>query len=97
MVNPYIIDSQHIRKHKSADPLPPETSQNIPGDDYHDGMSGYDKRTTWSRHACPDVDNRMRLELLRRSPPLQIFLYGCGNNYVGQFVGEPHAETGEEG
>lgn len=29
--------------------------------------------------------------------PLQILLYGSWNHYVGQFVGEPHAETGEEG
>ena len=34
---------------------------------------------------------------VRSAPPLQIFLYGSGNHYVGQFVGEPHAETGEEG
>ena len=29
--------------------------------------------------------------------PLQILLYGSGDHYVGQLVGEPHAETGEEG
>lgn len=84
MVNPYIIDSQRIRKHKSAEPLPPETSQNIPGDDYHNGMSGYDKRTKL----------RPRTASL---PPLQILLYGSGDHYVGKLVGEPHAETGEEG
>lgn len=29
--------------------------------------------------------------------PLQILLYGSWNHNVGQLVGEPHAETGEEG
>lgn len=29
--------------------------------------------------------------------PLQILLYGSGNHYVGQLVGEPHAESCEEG
>lgn len=29
--------------------------------------------------------------------PLQILLYGSGNNNVGQLVSEPHAESCEEG